>query len=105
MARKKSEAVQALEAMKAQTQHTPCAYDGCELAARMRVQTETGPQNVCDTHYDEHFRREAEKGCQALGLVRKPGESAENYRLRVSAWIKDRAARIAAKMRMDEEAP
>jgi broad specificity phosphatase PhoE len=74
----------------------PCAH--CETEARMRVQDENGWKNVCDTHYEEHFRKQAERNCQAMWLVRKPGESAANYRLRVSAWIKDRVARLAERM-------
>jgi hypothetical protein len=64
----------------------------------MKVQTERGWEDVCDTHYDSHFRAVADKNCQAMGLARRPGESPQNSRLRVSAWIKERAARLADRM-------
>lgn len=66
----------------------------CPAQATMRIEVDGAWQNVCETHYVDHFRQESERNCEALGLMRKPGESAAAYRTRVSDWLKNRAQRL-----------
>ena len=90
MARKKPEAIVALEAIRPSCR--------CGEEARMRVQTGDGWENVCEAHYLEHFKQLAEIDCESWGIQRKLGENPKNYHMRVSAWLKEKAARSFKRM-------
>lgn len=46
----------------------PCCYEGCFISATVKIKTPLGWANLCDMHYPEHFRKEANKTCERLGL-------------------------------------
>lgn len=70
----------------------------CDGEARMRIRKDIGWEDVCETHYVEHFKEQAAQSCEAWGLKRRPDESLLAYRARVSRWIREKAERLARKM-------
>jgi hypothetical protein len=91
MAKKKPAAMQALDAIK-----PPCMH--CERDALHRIKIADQWRDVCEEHYEEHFRDEAARSCAARGLQRRPDESASDYRVRMSAWFRERAGSAFKRM-------
>lgn len=46
----------------------PCCHEGCFVSAKVKIKTPLGWANLCDMHYPEYFRKEADKTCERMGL-------------------------------------
>jgi hypothetical protein len=82
MARKKTEAVKALEAMAAAAR--PTCTD-CEAPA---ILTSGDGKPRCGDCADARHAREAAGALERAGLQREPGEPAEAYRKRMFRWLR-----------------
>lgn len=80
MARKKPEAIQALERIKPRC--ADCDDDAVVLFEK---------RNLCERHYVAASTRNAPNAMRAAGLDRRPGESSEHHRKRVFAYLRENA--------------
>lgn len=63
----------------------------CPDMARMRIQVDGVWRKVCETHYLAYAKQAAEGALAKHGLERKPGESAQDHRKRLFAWLNENA--------------
>jgi hypothetical protein len=69
-------------------QTVKCCHDICFNDAKVKIKTHTGWANLCMRHYDDHYQKQSEEYCNALGLT-----TTEQRR----AWVKQQINRLAKK--------
>lgn len=69
-----------------------CAHESCQHRAIVKIQTITGWANLCNFHYQEHYRLQALDYCSALGL-----HTTEQRK----AWMKGAIRKLAEKWKPD----
>ena len=94
MARKKPEAMQALDAIKpAKPRCTACEQD-----ALVAEKTPEGWKMFCEVHYVANAQARAQESMTNAALARLPGESIEKWRARAFTWLRDRAGTLLKRM-------
>jgi hypothetical protein len=67
----------------------PCAHEGCQEYAVVKLLMPTGWAKLCMPHYELHFAKQGDKATAAAGLDRWSEESRDAWRKRVFAHWKE----------------
>tara|TARA_R110000868_G_C10934434_1_gene766600 strand:+ start:1360 stop:1722 length:363 start_codon:yes stop_codon:yes gene_type:complete len=68
--------------------NTPCAHEGCGIAAMAKIKVKTGWASLCWQHYDEHFRVEALASLDKWGMARLADEETSEWVARMRQFVK-----------------